>query len=86
MRVWLESETVLESDGVGEDEVHGCDFLEEVIGALIAFALGDVDPDVAGQVAALNHECAPRLATFGVSKSTLGFWLERLIELGMYRS
>ncbi len=52
--VGFETETMLERHGVAEDEIHGCDFLQEIVNALLAFALLDMDPDVAPQVAALD--------------------------------
>lgn len=71
MGVRFETETVLEGYGVAEDEVHGCDFLEEVVDALLALALLDVNPDIAGEVAALDQEGGPGLATFGVTVFSL---------------
>lgn len=35
------------------------DFLEEIFLAFPAFTLFDVNPDIAGDVPELNHECTP---------------------------
>ena len=43
----LEAESVFESNGEGENEVHGCDFREEIFGCG-SRTLIDVDPEIAG--------------------------------------
>ena len=67
MSVRFEAESMLECYSICEDEVHGCHFLKEICGALFAFAFADVDPDVAGEVTALDHECAPGFSAFRIS-------------------
>jgi len=83
--VRFEAESVLEGYGVGENEVHGCYFLEEICGALVAFAFSNVDPDVAGEVAALDHKSAPGFSAFGVSVFSEHGSFEWVMEVGTVR-
>ena len=62
----FEAEFVFEGDGESEDEIYGCDLCEEIIFCVFR-ALGDVDPEVAGEVAGLHREGGPRFAAVGVT-------------------
>jgi hypothetical protein len=62
----FEAEFVFEGDGESEDEIYGCDFCEEIIFCVFR-ALGDVNPEVAGEVTGLHRKGGPRLAAVGVT-------------------
>ncbi len=66
MGIWLEAKAMLDRLGEGENEVHSCDLLKEILACGLRTLL-NVDPDVTGQVAALDDECAECLATLRVA-------------------
>lgn len=62
----FEAEFVFEGDGESEDEVYGCYLCEEIVFRAFG-ALGDVDPEVAGEVAGLHGEGGPGFAAVGLN-------------------